>query len=435
MPSLSATADLIQKLLISDGWPTAGGLDCAARMRPLLVYVHFPWCLEKCPYCDFVSFKTSPDAIDHDGYADAVVREIEARAGWLSGHTVRSVFFGGGTPSLWRASAVGRVIAAIARAFPSTGDLEITAECNPSSLDYDRARALIDAGVTRLSVGVQSLEPKQLKFLGRLHTTEMALAAIDAALVASPRVSADLIFGLPEQSAEEAAAHAGALADRGLSHVSAYSLTIEPGTRFGELARRGRLPIAEEDSTCDAFLAIEEALRARGLEHYEVSNYATPGEEARHNLGYWRGDAYLGVGCAAYGCGPLEQPRADARGPVVSSFVRYRNEAEPGRYVAGTMRLRPGAPELGDGVTSTVEPLDAETLLRERIMLGLRLAEGFDLDRAARDVGLDGAVAWQSRARAIERLQSEGALSIEGTRLRIPPARRLATDGIAARLF
>jgi putative oxygen-independent coproporphyrinogen III oxidase len=394
-------------------------------MRPLLVYVHFPWCLEKCPYCDFVSFKTSPEAIDHDRYADAVVHEIEARAEWLAGHELRSVFFGGGTPSLWRASAIGRVIATIKSAFPSK-DLEITAECNPTSLDRDRARALIDAGVTRLSVGVQSLNPQQLKFLGRLHDPDMALAAIDAAMGASSRVSGDLIFGLPGQPASEAAAHAATLVDRGLSHVSAYSLTIEPGTRFGELARRGRLPIAEEDATCDAFLAIEEALRARGLEHYEVSNYARPGEEARHNLGYWRGHAYLGVGCAAYGCGPSPGDRG---------MIRYRNEPDPARYVMSARALRPGAPSLDDGLTSTVEPLDAETLLRERIMLGLRLADGLDLERAAKDLGIEPQHAWQSRSRAIEKLKSEGALSIDGTRLRIPPARRLATDGIAARLF
>lgn len=392
-------------------------------MRPLLVYVHFPWCLEKCPYCDFVSFKTTREAIDHDRYADAVVAEIGARAEWLSGYAVRSIFFGGGTPSLWSPRSIGRVIEAIKRTWPGD-DVEITAECNPSSLDRDRARAMIDAGITRLSVGVQSLDGAQLKFLGRLHDVPLALSAVEAAIAESARVSADLIFGLPNQKPEEAAAHAAALVDRGLSHLSAYSLTIEAGTRFGELAKRGRLPIADEDSTCDAFLAIEEALAGRGLQHYEVSNYARPGEEARHNLGYWRGDAYLGLGCAAYGCGP------SARG-----MIRYRNVPDPSRYVAAAGALRPGPPREDDGLISALEPLDPETLLRERIMLGLRLAEGIDLDRAARDVGVEPAAAWQSRARTIERLSSEGALSVEGTRLRIPSARRLATDGIAARLF
>jgi len=393
-------------------------------MRPLLAYVHFPWCLEKCPYCDFVSFKTTRGQIDHDAYADAILRELAARRPWLEGHVLSSIFLGGGTPSLWEPRAVERVVRALYDAFPHVEDVEVTAECNPSSLDRDRARGLVAAGVERLSVGVQSLDAAQLKFLGRLHDVPMALAAIDAAVAEAPRASADLIFGLPGQSAEEAAAHAGALVDRGLRHLSAYSLTIEQGTRFGELARRGRLPIADEDATCDAFLAIDDVLGKRGLRHYEVSNYALPGQESRHNLGYWRGHSYLGLGVAAYGAGPHGD-----------GAVRYRNHPEPSRYVEGTRSVAAGAPTLEDGVTSTVEVLDRETLLRERIMLGLRLAEGLDLTASAGELGLDVEETWRARERTIERLSSEGTLSVEGTRLRIPPARRLGTDGIAARLF
>lgn len=393
-------------------------------MLPLHVYVHFPWCLEKCPYCDFVSFKTTREAIDHERYARAVVRELEARAEWLTGtHRVATVFFGGGTPSLWEPRALGSVIGAIRKTFACDDDVEITAECNPTSLDEARASGLVEAGVNRLSVGVQSLDAEQLKFLGRMHEPEGAKRALRTAIAIAPRVSADLIFGLPKQSAEQAASHAGELVDLGLNHLSAYSLTIEPGTRFGELARRGRLPIAEEDSTCDAFLAIERALETRGLVHYEVSNYARAGHEARHNLGYWNGAPYLGLGVAAYGCGPNGK----------NGSIRYRNEIDPGRYVAA--KVRPGMPSLDDGLTVTVEPLDAETLLRERIMLGLRLSHGLDLAEAARDVGLDAEIALSSRERTVERLIGEGGLARSGSRLRIPPQRRLSTDGIAARLF
>jgi putative oxygen-independent coproporphyrinogen III oxidase len=384
-------------------------------MRPLLVYVHFPWCLEKCPYCDFVSFKTTRESIDHERYADAIVAELQVRAAALPDHELRSIFLGGGTPSLWEPRSIARVIDAIATSFRSA-DLEVTAECNPTSLDRSRARGLIAAGVNRLSIGVQSLDGDQLKFLGRLHDTEMARTSLDAAIAEAPRVSADLIFGLPKQSAKDAALHAAELVDRGLSHLSAYALTIEPGTRFGELARRGRLPIAEEDATCDAFLAIEDALAGRGLRHYEVSNYARAGQEARHNLGYWRGHSYLGLGCAAYGCVPSK-----------TGAIRYRNDPDPKRYVEAALAR--------SEVTSTTEELDGETLLRERIMLGLRLADGLDLAAAAHEVGVDAEVAWQNRAATIDRLSREGALSVEGTRLRIPPARRLSTDGIAARLF
>jgi oxygen-independent coproporphyrinogen-3 oxidase len=396
-------------------------------MRPLHVYVHFPWCLEKCPYCDFVSFKTTRAEIDHRGYADAIAREIEARRAWLPDAPLATVFLGGGTPSLWEPAAIARVISAIERAFPRGPDLEITAECNPTSLDRDRVRALVDAGVGRISVGVQSLDDARLKFLGRLHDAKLARAAVEAAVAHAPRASADLIFALPGQRPEEAAAEAGALVDLGLQHLSAYALTIEPGTRFGELAKRGRLPLAEDDATCDAFLAIEEALGARGLAHYEVSNYARAGEEARHNLGYWTGAPYLGLGCAAYGFGPSLRAGSPA--------IRYRNDPHPGRYVAGTKVLVAGEPHAGDGVTSTVEPLDAETMLRERIMLGLRLAGGLDLAEAARELGLDPIETVARRRHTIDRLSREGGLTVEGARLRIPAPRRLSTDGIAARLF
>ncbi|MGZ3453719.1 MAG: radical SAM family heme chaperone HemW [Polyangiales bacterium] len=393
-------------------------------MQPLHVYVHFPWCLEKCPYCDFVSFKTTREAIAHDEYARAVIRELHARASWLRDtHRVATVFFGGGTPSLWEPTALGEVVRAIRATFACEPDVEISAECNPTSLDEKRAAGLLEAGVNRLSIGVQSLDADQLKFLGRLHDPESARRAVRNAIAIAPRVSADLIFGLPKQSAEQAAAHAAELVDLGLHHLSAYSLTIEPGTRFGELARRGRLPIAEEDSTCDAFLAIERALGERGLAHYEVSNYARPGHEARHNLGYWNGAPYLGLGVAAYGCGPTGR----------NGSIRYRNEIDPGRYVAANVRS--GMPALDDGMTVSVEPLDAETLLRERIMLGLRLSDGLDLAEAARAVGLDAELALSSRAKVVDRLVTEGGLARSGSRLRIPGQRRLSTDGIAARLF
>lgn len=385
-------------------------------MRPLHVYVHFPWCLEKCPYCDFVSFATTRDAIDHDAYADAIVRELAARKGALADHRIATIFLGGGTPSLWSPHAIARVLRALRDSLPCLGEdaLEITSECNPSSLDEDRARALVDAGVNRLSIGVQSLDDTQLRFLGRLHDVALAKRSVRAAIATGVRVSADLIFALPNQRPEEAAAHAVELVDLGLDHLSAYSLTVEPGTKFGELARKGRLPIAEEDATCDAFLGIEAALKERGLLHYEVSNYARPGFEARHNLGYWRGADYLGLGCAAYGC-------FDA--------TRYRNHAEPTAYVAGTKTLRSGAPSVGDGVTMLVEPLDRETLLRERIMLGLRLSEGVELDLD------DERVLTPARRRALERLVREGNVVMDGSRVRVAHDRRLSTDGIAARLF
>lgn len=396
------------------------------------VYVHFPWCLAKCPYCDFVSYAAPRESIDHAGYADAVVREADARARVLEARgrplTVTSIFFGGGTPSLWEPRELGRVLRHLKARFDVTPDAEITVECNPTSLDEDRARALVGEGVDRLSIGTQSLRAEQLRFLGRLHDPDGAKRAVASARAAGvPRVSTDLIFGLPDQSVDDARAQAEALADQGLTHLSCYQLTIEPGTQFGERKKRGLLPLADEGVVADAFLAIDEALEARGLSHYEISNYAAPGQEARHNLAYWRGDEYVGLGVAAFGFVRTDDGDG-ARG------IRYRNAVEPRRYVEGTRAMRePAFLGDGDGLTMFTEALDAEALLRERIMLGLRIAEGIDLGSAGRDLGLE---PWtDERARALDWLVGRERLVREGERLRIPKRAWLFADDTAARLF
>jgi oxygen-independent coproporphyrinogen-3 oxidase len=394
------------------------------------IYIHFPWCLAKCPYCDFVSYASEREDIDHAGYADAVLREAEGRARQLekrgSAFEIGSIFFGGGTPSLWEPHELGRVLARLRELFPTRPDLEISVECNPTSLDLERARALKDVGVDRLSIGTQSLRAEQLKFLGRLHDPDGARRAIEAALASGiARGSTDLIFGLPDQTIEDAAAQADALAATGLRHLSCYQLTIEPGTQFGERKKRGLLPMADEGVVADAFLAVEAALEARGLRHYEISNYAVPGEEARHNLAYWRGDEYVGLGCAAFGF---------ARDPHrIGHGLRWRNTLEPKRYVEATRTIVDDTLGSGDGVSMFSEDLDATALLRERIMLGLRLVEGVDLARASADLGID---PWTpERLGAIERLTERGRLTRDGSVLRIPRAAWLFTDDIAARLF
>lgn len=390
------------------------------------IYLHFPWCLAKCPYCDFVSYATERDDIDHVGYADAVIREAEARAEHLAPRelTIGSVFFGGGTPSLWAPRELGRVLARFRALFRFGDNVEITVECNPTSLDAPRARALLDAGVNRLSIGTQSLRAEQLKFLGRLHDPAGAQAAVAAALEAGvPRVSTDLIFGLPGQTLEDAREQAETLASSGLHHLSCYQLTIEPGTQFGERKKRGLLPMAEDGAVADSFLAIDEALEKRGLRHYEISNYATPGEEARHNLAYWRGDEYIGLGCAAYGF-----VRENEGG------VRWRNAIIPKDYVERTRRAitSEGISER-DGITIMREELSPEALLRERIMLGLRISEGVDLARAGADLGVD---PWTAeRLGTIAKLEGRGRLVREGDVLRVPREAWLFTDDTASRLF
>jgi putative oxygen-independent coproporphyrinogen III oxidase len=408
------------------------GSDRAGRGARAGVYVHFPWCLAKCPYCDFVSY-VEP-AIDHAGYASAVLRELDARAPAFVGRHIQSIFFGGGTPSLWDSNELGRVLAGVRAALETSSNLEVTVECNPTSLDEGKARALADVGVNRLSIGVQSLDDQRLRFLGRLHDARGAVAAVSGALRSGMRrVSADLIFGLSGQTPADARNEAQALVDLGLAHVSAYQLTIEAGTRFGELARRGRLPMAEDAAVADSFAAIDEALAARGLRHYEVSNYARPGEEARHNLGYWRGDEYLGLGCGAYGF--VRETREEGAGAAAQGS-RWRNAVTPERYAEATRTtMRGAAVEAVEhaGIEESREVLDAQMLLRERIMLGLRVAEGIDLAHSAQELGTQG---WtDERRRAAAWLEERGRIVREGSRVRIPSSAWLWTDDTSARLF
>lgn len=391
-------------------------------MKPIGVYVHFPWCLKKCPYCDFASFERERDAIDHRGYADAVIAELAGRRDLFRG-TLQSVFFGGGTPSLWEPEELGRVLEAILSQADARAEegVEITVECNPSSLDEQNAARFAAVGVNRLSVGVQGLDQQRLEFLGRLHDPRGALDAVRAALAANVRVNADLMIGIAtahdassHQRPGEAVAEALAVAELGVGHISAYQLTVEPKTRFGELDRVGRLPLVGEDRMAQTFLATSDALERRGYEHYEISNFAKPGERSRHNVGYWRGQDYLGLGCAAYGT------TSDERGAQ-----RYRNSPNPERYLArmADKRFEP----------HEIELLDGETRLRERLMLGLRLREGLDVEQAAAEVHAE---PWpRERRRTIERLVEAGRLVVEGARIRIPREAWLFTDGIAAALF
>jgi putative oxygen-independent coproporphyrinogen III oxidase len=387
------------------------------------VYIHFPWCLKKCPYCDFLSVAAARDAIPHAAYADAVLRELQARLPLLAAdYRLETIFFGGGTPSLWATAELGRVLAGVLEAFAGkhAADVEVTAECNPTSLDLDKARALRDVGVNRLSLGVQGLDAERLEFLGRLHDPNGGLDAAKAALGSEmPRVSLDFIFGVAGQSAEQAAAEARTLADVGTTHLSAYALTIEPGTEFGARAKKGRLPLLEEAAVADSFEAVDQTLTEAGFDHYEISNFARQGHVSRHNLGYWRGHDYLGLGTGAWGTVTLAGGR-----------LRYRGSPSPERYQASSF----AAPfrEAPDAC-AVVEPIDAETALRERIMLGLRLSEGIDLQAAGAELGIDPLP--RARQNALERLLKSGRVELDRHRLRIPKPKWLFADGIISELL
>ncbi len=382
-------------------------------MRRVSAYVHFPWCLKKCPYCDFNSHATPADLVPHAAYADAVLRELDRRVGEPLEAELVSIFFGGGTPSLWEPRELGRVLRAVRERFTSVAeDVEITVECNPTSLDRARAAALREQGVGRISIGVQSLDQGRLAYLGRLHDARGALDALEAAVLEMPRVSADLMFGSPGQRAEDFLPELDRILETGVKHVSAYALTIEPGTQFGELHRKGKLKIATEDDFAETFDRASARLAEAGFSHYEVSNYARPGEESRHNEHYWQGGEYLGIGAGAFGCLAAGQ---GAR--------RYRSEPLPARYLE-----RSGA----EGVDVFAEDLSPADLVREALMLGLRTEDGVDLAALAARTGVDPRL---GREQAIGRRTARGELVLDGDRLRVPRAYWLSLDAIVTDVF
>lgn len=398
------------------------------------LYIHFPWCLAKCPYCDFLSLAApDPSHIPQTGYTDAVLRELTQRRELVGDHKVHSVFFGGGTPSLWSSTHVAQVLTAIRTQYELTPDVEITLEANPTSFSVDKGRDLLSAGVNRLSIGVQGLDIERLRFLGRWHAPDGALKALDDALESGiDNVSADLIYGVYRQPPDVALGEALAIAARGVSHLSAYLLTVEPGTSFGAQQRKGKLPLLDEASVASSFEAVHGGLTQAGFDHYEISNFARRGRTSRHNLGYWRGQPYLGIGLGAFGTVMAadngETADASHNG---ARYIRYRNTTQVERYLAMRSWPLPTEDAAGSGKSyHQVEPVAPPTALAERLMLGLRLREGVDamsLEREFENV-------WPTKRPLIERLLTQGRLEVESGRLRIPYTHWLFADGVVAEL-
>jgi len=402
------------------------------RGRPLGVYVHFPWCLSKCPYCDFFSV-ASHDAIPHVAYADAVIAEFDARCHAIDAAQIRSLYFGGGTPSLWDPDAVARVVGHVVNAAGKVrNDLEITLECNPSSFEIERCQRWKAAGVNRLSLGLQSLNSKNLEFLGRRHNAREAMAALEHALASGiPSVGADLIFGLPGQQPKDALDELNQLPLSVLDHLSVYALTIESNTPFGAQARAGRLPLAQDDDVVATFVALHETLVASQFEHYEISNYARSGCRAVHNTGYWKGEDYLGLGVAAWGTVHREL----TAGSGTCDRLRYRNTQRITNYLGRCLGADSNVFWTAQpaGILSESEPIDGPTALTERLMLGLRMSDGVDLSELSREFDVDG---WFLRhQRSIEKLSERGRLVREGSVLRIPFEAWFLADGTISELI
>ena len=263
------------------------------------IYVHWPFCLSKCPYCDFNSHVR--EQVDHDRWRAALLTEIDHYAARTRGRSVTSIFFGGGTPSLMEPATVAAVIDRIAQRWTVDPGVEITLEANPSSVEADRFQALAGAGVNRVSLGLQALDDASLSFLGRRHNAAEGLAALAVAKRNFERVSFDLIYARPHQTVDAWRAELARAIAEGTEHLSVYQLTIEEGTKFATLYARGELAMPDEDTQVALYETTQELLGAAGLPAYEISNHARPGAESRHNLTYWRYGDYVGVGPGAHG--------------------------------------------------------------------------------------------------------------------------------------
>ncbi|MGS1017314.1 radical SAM family heme chaperone HemW [Allosphingosinicella humi] len=377
------------------------------RCEPLALYVHWPFCVSKCPYCDFNSHVR--ESVDQAQWRQALLDDLAYEAGVEPNRKLGSIFFGGGTPSLMPPETVAAIIAAAQTHWGFAPDIEITLEANPSSVEAARFADLASAGVNRVSLGLQSLDNAALRFLGRAHGVAEGLAALETAQHAFARVSFDLIYALPGQSEAKWEAELARALSFGPGHLSLYQLTIEPGTRFAALAAKGELLPTDPDHAAGLFERTQAMTEAAGLPAYEISNHARAGEESRHNLAYWRYQNYLGVGPGAHG----------RRGGHVT-----QRHKKPENWLSALVRGSHGIVE-----EIPLSPADKAT---EALLMGLRLKEGIEPARIAAlaDRPFDAVV----DEKAVARLASQGLLARDETRLRVTAKGMLLLDAILAEI-
>jgi putative oxygen-independent coproporphyrinogen III oxidase len=379
--------------------------------EPLAVYIHWPFCRSKCPYCDFNSHVR--ESVDAARWTRALLRDLDHQAALVPGREVGSVFFGGGTPSLMPPETVAAVLGRVRSRWKVTPDLEVTLEANPNSAEAARFRAFAVAGVNRLSLGVQALDQAALRLLGRAHDRDEAIAAIKLAGETFPRFSFDLIYALPGQSIaawqdelDESLTLAG-------GHLSLYQLAIEPGTAFATLARRGELALPDEETAAAMFETTQDRLAAAGLPPYEISNHARPGAECRHNLAYWRYHDYAGIGPGAHG-------RLTRNGGKFAT----RQYRLPEKWLAAVEAA-------GTGIEETAA-IERETAIEEMLMMGLRLVEGIPRARLENAAGQDVEILLGHN---LAPLIDGGFLILDGGRLGATQAGRQRLNAVLAALL
>ena len=373
--------------------------------EPLALYVHWPFCVSKCPYCDFNSHVR--ENINQDAWLDALLTDLAHEARLLPARRLTSIFFGGGTPSLMEPSTVEAVIAAAREHWAAANDIEITLEANPNSVEAARFADLAAAGVNRLSLGMQSFDEAALRFLGREHSSRDGFKALEIAQKNFRRVNFDLIYALPGDTEEKWSATLAQALSLGTSHLSLYQLTIEPGTRFASMVAKHAFEPLDGDSAAKLYELTDAMTAAAGMPAYEISNYARPGQESRHNLTYWRYGDYAGVGPGAHG------RRLGRR------TVRHK---KPENFLNAMARNGNGIVE--EALLSPIEAAD------EALVMGLRLIEGVDVAAIAVRFGLP-SLTDQPR---VDRLVDSGHLTQEGTRIALTSSGRLLLDYILGRI-
>ncbi len=368
------------------------------------IYLHWPFCQSKCPYCDFNSHVA--ERVDQPRWAQAFEIEINRLADETGPRLVSSIYFGGGTPSLMFPETVDRIMTAIRNRYSLMNDVEITLEANPSSVEIGRFRGYRDAGVNRVSMGFQALNDADLKALGRLHSVEAGLTAFEAARSVFERASFDVIYARQNQSLSDWEAELKTALSLGASHLSLYQLTIEDGTAFAQRFKAGGLQgLPGEDLSADLFLLTQELCKNRGLNAYEVSNHALPGQESRHNLTYWRGGDYLGIGPGAHGRLTKGNRRISTQAP-----------RPPGEWLAQVHAGQPGESE-----RETLSPMEwAEELL----MMGLRTIDGLSL------INLRRATGHSVSETSLADLSELGLIVTDGDRLQTTLQGRLVLNGV-----
>ena len=373
----------------------------------LALYVHWPFCVSKCPYCDFNSHVR--DSVDQEAWRNALLADLAYEAALLPDRKLSSIFFGGGTPSLMPPATVAALIDAASKHWAMSDDIEITLEANPSSVEAARFADLAAAGVNRVSLGIQALDNETLAYLGRAHDVTEGLSALDTAQAAFDRVSFDLIYARPEQSEQAWAAELTRALSFGTEHLSLYQLTIEPGTQFAARFAKGELATLDSDRAATLFEQTRQQMREAGLPAYEISNHARPGAESRHNLTYWHYGTYAGVGPGAHG----------RRGGLATAR-RKKPENWLGRVA-----------DNGHGIESE-ELLAPQARAEEALLMGLRLDRGVDLAAIAREsrLGVGGIV----DAGAIDRLSGHGLLIRKGDHLTVTETGMLLLDAILAEI-